>query len=304
VVDARHLDAFIESLAAERGASTNTLDAYRRDLADLSGFLTKRGAALAAADSAALRAWLQALAAQGMARTTQARRLSAARQFYRFLVSEGVRGDDPSAVLDAPRRERPLPKILSEAEVDLLLGAARAKDTPDAARLACLLELLYATGLRVSELVGLPWPLALEQKRFLIVRGKGNKERLVPLSPPALAALDRYVAARVHFTGEKKPSRWLFASRGESGHLTRQRFAQQLKALALEASIDPAKLSPHVLRHAFASHLLAHGADLRAVQKMLGHADIATTQIYTHVLDERLKTLVQTGHPLARKRGN
>jgi integrase/recombinase XerD len=292
----RDIDSFLEEVAAARGASPHTLDAYRRDLDDLTDFL-KRPPLNATSDE--LRAWLRHLADSGMARTTQARRLSAARQFFRFLVSDGRRSDDPTAVLEAPRKARPLPKIMAEDDVDRLLAAARARDDEDGVRLTCLLELLYATGLRVSELVGLPWPLPLEQGRFLVVRGKGRKERLVPLSPPALDALAAWGERR---RADDDGSRWLFPSRGESGHLTRQRFGQMLKQVAIDAGLDHARISPHVLRHAFASHLLAHGADLRAVQKMLGHADISTTQIYTHVLAERLKALVQSAHPLAKGR--
>jgi integrase/recombinase XerD len=294
----RHVESFLEEVAAARGASPHTLDAYRRDLESLHGFMAGSGSSLAAATSEHLRRWLRSMADAGLARSTQARRLSAARQFFKFMVADGRRADDPSAVLDAPRRGRALPRTLSESEVDRLIEAARARTDPDRLRLLCLLELLYATGLRVSELVGLPWPLPVEQKRFLIVRGKGRKERLVPLSDPALTALADYAEQR---RAEDGASRWLFPSHGEGGYLTRQRFGQMLKALAAQAGLDAHAVSPHVLRHAFASHLLAHGADLRAVQKMLGHADISTTQIYTHVLAERLKTLVETAHPLARK---
>lgn len=304
VSGSRHVETFLEMLAAERGASRNTIDAYRRDLADLAAFLANRDAGdPATADSAALRTYLARLSDAGMAASTQARRLSALRQFYRFLVGEGIRADDPSAVLDAPRRIRALPKVMAETEVGALLDRAHGDGTADGIRLTCLLELLYATGLRVSELVGLPWPLPREQGSFLRVRGKGNKERLVPIGDAARAALDAYLDVRIQFLAEGKASRWLFPSRGHSGHITRQAFALWLKEVALKAGLDPVKLSPHVLRHAFASHLLAHGADLRAVQQLLGHADISTTQIYTHVLAERLKALVQSKHPLARPDG-
>ena len=227
------------------------------------------------------------------------------RQFYRFLLSEGARADDPTAQLDAPRLGRPLPKILAEEEIDRLIAAAAAWPGEEGMRLRCLLEMLYATGLRVSELVGLPLAAAQRDPRFLLVRGKGGKERLVPLSPPARQALADYLTCRAAFVPQAsgtKTARWLFPSRGMTGHLTRQRCGQMLKELALAAGLDPARLSPHVLRHAFASHLLDHGADLRSVQQMLGHADIATTQIYTHVQGERLRRLVETAHPLAQRK--
>lgn len=305
------LEPFLEMLAAERGAAANTLEAYRRDLESFAGFLAQRKTVPERADEADIRAFLGRLAKAGMAPRTAARRLSALRQFYRFLLSEGRRADDPTAGIDSPRQGRPLPKILSEAEVGLLLDRAQvgveAGGGPEALRLAALVELLYATGLRISELVGLRLAAAQRDQRLLIVQGKGGKERMVPLSPAARQSLTAYLAVRDHFLetrgqgakAVKAPSPWLFPSRGEAGHITRQRVAQLLKDLARQAGIDAAKVSPHVLRHAFASHLLDHGADLRALQKMLGHADISTTQIYTHVLSERLKALVQERHPLA-----
>ena len=296
----RHLDPFLEMLAAERGAARLTIAAYRNDLMDVARFL-KRGT-LDAVGSDELRAYLAHLSRRGMAPRSAARKLSALRQFFRFLVLERVRPDDPTAQLDAPRLGRPLPKVLSQAEAAALLAAARAKPGADGARLVCLMELLYGSGLRVSELVGLPLAAVRGDKRFLVVRGKGDKERLVPLSPPARAALDAYLAARGAFLKPQAESRYLFPSRGGSGHVTRERCAQLLKGLALDAGIDPKRLSPHVLRHAFASHLLEQGADLRSVQEMLGHADIATTQIYTHVMGDRLQKLVATHHPLARKK--
>jgi integrase/recombinase XerD len=296
----RHLEPFLEMLAAERGAARLTVAAYRNDLIDAARTVKDR--ALAEASSDDLRAYLARLARQGMAPRSVARKLSALRQFFRFLVLERQRGDDPTAELDAPRLGRPLPKVLSQDEAGALLAAARGKTGADGARLVCLLELLYGSGLRVSELVGLPLAAARGNKRFLLVRGKGDKERLVPLSPPARAALDAYLAVRATFLKPKSESRYLFPSRSGTGHLTRERCAQLLKRLALEAGLDPARLSPHVLRHAFASHLLDHGADLRSVQEMLGHADIATTQIYTHVMGDRLQRLVATHHPLARKK--
>lgn len=287
-------------ISVERNAAANTHDAYKRDLDDLADALARKGQSVADADAEDLRTYMQRLSGAGFATTTVARRLSAIRQFYRFLCLEGVRSDDPSAALDAPRRGRPLPKILTEDEVDRLLVTVRERGDAEGLRLRVLLEILYASGLRVSELVGLPWPALETGQRFLVIRGKGDKERLVPLSEPALLALRAYMEVRDQFLQPKQASPWLFPSRGEQGHLTRQRFGQLLKELAILAGLAPSKVSPHVLRHAFASHLLAHGADLRAVQQMLGHADIATTQIYTHVLEERLKNLVQQHHPLAR----
>jgi len=297
--DERLVEAFLEMLAAERGAADNTLAAYRRDLEAFAGWLARRGAALLDADEAHIQGYLKSLHGAGMARTTVARRLSALRQMFRFLYSEGLRDDDPSGAIDGPGRGRTLPKVLSEDEVAGLLAAARGVAGPKGLRLVCLLELLYAAGLRVSELIGLPFPPRHGDRRLLLVRGKGAKERLVPLGPPALAALDDYLAIRDGFLPAARPSPWLFPSRGGSGHLTRHRFGQLLKDLAIAAGIPPGKVSPHVLRHAFASHLLAHGADLRSVQAMLGHSDITTTQIYTHVLDERLRQLLHTHHPLA-----
>jgi integrase/recombinase XerD len=231
-----------------------------------------------------------------------ARRLSVIRQFFRFLLAERLREDDPASTLDSPRLGRSLPKVLSREEVDRLIEATRDKDDSDGGRMATLLEILYATGLRVSELVTLPLAAVERDPTVLVVRGKGDKERLVPLSDPARVAIVSWLHVRAAILPEDEKSRFLFPSRGRTGHLTRQRFAQLLKEAALAADIDPARVSPHVLRHAFASHLLAGGADLRSVQLMLGHADIATTQIYTHVLDEKLRALVQDKHPLARRR--
>lgn len=287
-------------LAAERGASLNTQLAYGRDLAQLQDWLATIGAELTSADEKALRSYLAALSRAQVAPATAARRLSCLRQFYRFLFSEGLRTDDPTARLDSPRKARPLPKILSEEDVDKLLASAHTQTDVDGLRLIALIEMLYATGLRVSELVGLPLTAIRQGTEAILVRGKGGKERLVPLNDAARDALAAYLKVRPAFVGEGLESRWLFPSRGESGFLTRQRFAQMLKDVAAAAGIPRHKISPHVLRHAFASHLLAHGADLRSVQQMLGHADISTTQIYTHVLEERLKSLVATHHPLAR----
>jgi integrase/recombinase XerD len=297
----RHVEAFLEMLAAERGAARLTIEAYGNDLDDVAGFLAAAGTPVEAADAAALRRYLARLSGAGLSPRTTARRLSTLRQFHKFLFAEGVRGDDPTAQLDSPRLGRPLPKILGEAEIGALIAAARRRDGAEGRRLVCFVELLYATGLRVSELVALPLA-RLREERFLLIAGKGGKERLVPLSPPARAALADYVAVRGAFLREGAISRFLFPSRGSDGHLTRRRCGQLMKALAVEAGIDPARVSPHVLRHAFASHLLDHGADLRSVQQMLGHADIATTQIYTHVQGDRLRALVETHHPLARRK--
>jgi integrase/recombinase XerD len=296
----KHLEAFLEMLAAERGAARLTLAAYRNDLSDLARFLAARALPLEAADAAALHDYLAA--ATGVGARTLARRISAIRQFYKFLVIDGIRHDDPAGDLETPGLGRPLPKLLSEKEVAGLIAAARAETKGEGDRLVCLVELLYATGLRVSELVTLPFAAAQRDPRFLVVTGKGGRERVVPLSEPSRAALSAYLSCRDRFLTGSRPSRWLFPSRSRAGHLTRQRAGQLLKELAVKAGLDPDRLSPHVLRHAFASHLLDHGADLRSVQQMLGHADIATTQIYTHVLSDRLRKLVETAHPLARRK--
>jgi integrase/recombinase XerD len=303
----RRLEAFLEMLAAERGAARLTLAAYRNDLTELAAFLAVRGTPLENADAAGLHDYLAAMTTRRLAPRTLARRLSAMRQFFRFLVSDGARSDDPTSGLDTPRLGRLLPKILGEGEVERLIATAASWPGDEGVRLRCLLELLYATGLRVSELIGLPLAGARRDPRFLLIRGKGGRERVVPLSPPARQALALYLECRSRFLPNREPvdpkmARWLFPSRSQNGHLTRQRCGQLLKELALAAGLDPARLSPHVLRHAFASHLLDHGADLRSVQQMLGHADIATTQIYTHVQSERLRKLVESAHPLARRK--
>jgi integrase/recombinase XerD len=294
----RHLDTFLEMMAAERGASLHTLAAYRRDLDDLATFLAPRGVALHEGTVADLRAYLADLNRRGLVARSAARRLSALRQFHRFLVAEDLRADDPTQALDSPRLGKPLPKYLSEDDVTALLEAAKRREGVAGIRVVALLEVLYASGLRVSELVGLPLSAAGRDRATLIVRGKGSKERMVPLGEPARAAIAAWIAVR-----EPRSSKWLFPGSGKSGHLTRSAFARLLVDLAADAGISASKVSPHVLRHSFASHLLAHGADLRSVQQMLGHADIATTQIYTHVLDERLKSLVAKHHPLAKKTG-
>ncbi|MXW93750.1 MAG: site-specific tyrosine recombinase XerD [Rhodospirillaceae bacterium] len=289
---------FEEMLRAERGASDNTVDAYRRDLAHLAAFLGDNGAALDSAGPADLHAYLAALDRAGMAPRTAARRLSAMRQFYRFLFAEGRRGDDPTATLDAPKRGRALPKFLSEDEVDDLLRAAAGRGGPGGVRLDALVQLLYATGMRVSELVSLPLAALVRDPNLIQVRGKGGRERVVPLNDAAREAVQAWIEVRAQ-NPRLAAAPFLFPSRSGTGHLTRHRFGQMLKDLAAEAGIDRAKVSPHVLRHAFATHLLNRGADLRSVQQMLGHADISTTQIYTHVLDERLRRLVEDHHPLA-----
>ncbi|WP_333825085.1 site-specific tyrosine recombinase XerD [Pinisolibacter sp.] len=311
---AARVEAFLEMMAAERGASPATLDGYGRDLGDFAAFLKARGKAVEAADAADVADHMADLAARGMAASTQARHLSAIRQFHRFLYGEGFRSDDPTGTIDAPKKRRPLPKVLSERDVDLLIEMAKreAEASHDGQgrvlsaavrgrrlRLHALLETVYATGLRVSELVALPASAVRGEAPFLTVRGKGSKERLVPLSTKARAAMDAHVAHLKAHGRWTAGERWLFPSWSESGHTTRQAFARDLKALASRLGLPAAAVSPHVLRHAFASHILAHGADLRVVQQLLGHADISTTQIYTHVLDERLRELVETHHPLA-----
>lgn len=293
-------EAFLEMLAVERGASANTLDAYARDLADAAAFMARRGGTVETAGVDDLRAWLAGLDALGLKSSTIARKLSALRQYFRFLYLESARPDDPTLHLDRPRLSRPLPRYLSKAEVQALILAAESRPDSEGVRLMALLELLYATGLRISELVGLPLAALAADRASLRVLGKGDKERVLPIGRHARAALERWLDHRGGLDLPPAQRPWLFPSRGRQGHLTRQRVDQLLRALAIEAGIDPARLSPHVLRHAFASHLLAHGADLRAVQAMLGHADIATTQIYTHLQPERLAEVVRAYHPLAR----
>jgi len=301
------VELFLDMLAAERGAGENTLSAYRNDLEDLSAYLRVEKRTVANATTDDLRRFLASLSKRGLKESSLARRLSAVRQIYKFLYAEGKRTDDPAAVLEGPKRARTLPKVLSIAEVDALLKRAWTNsDNTElplnkrlrATRLLCLLEVVYATGLRVSELVALPSSAAQRDQRMLIVRGKGGKERLVPLNKQAKRAMSEYLELRAT-TERDANSKWLFPSFGEQGHLTRQHFARELKILGQTCGIGPERLSPHVLRHAFASHLLHNGADLRVVQTLLGHADISTTQIYTHVLEERLKTLVRDLHPLA-----
>ena len=312
--DAKLINLFLDMLAAEQGAGDNTLDAYRRDLTDFSGFLAGSGKGFADIETEALRDYLADLDSRGFKSSSVARRLSALRHLFRFLLNERIRSDDPAAILSGPKRGRGLPKVLSISDVDRLLVQAKAlTQAPEASapqrlramRLYCLLEVLYATGLRVSELVSLPRSAARRDARMIVVRGKGDKERLVPLNEASRHAMADYLAATDALKTEKKKnaanSKWLFPSFGESGHLTRQHFARDLKELAAAAGLAPRLVSPHVLRHAFASHLLHNGADLRIVQTLLGHTDISTTQIYTHVVEERLKSLVRDLHPLAEK---
>jgi len=307
--DQAEIELFLDMIAAERGGAKNSLAAYARDLADLSAYLVRTKRRLLEASNTELRSYLASLANRGLAPASVARRLSALRQFYRFLYAEGRRSDDPSATIEGPKRVRPLPKVLTIEQVDLLLAQAHAAANKPglsavaaarAARLACLLELLYATGLRVSELIALPRSAADRRTQMLTVRGKGKRERLVPLNEPAKRAMLDYLDRLVE-TGQDADSKWLFPSFGIDGHLTRQHFARELKTLAAAGGLAASDISPHVLRHAFASHLLHNGADLRVVQTLLGHADISTTQIYTHVLEDRLKSLVRDLHPLAEK---
>jgi integrase/recombinase XerD len=295
-------ETFLEMMAAERACARNTLTAYGRDLEDAGAFLAGRGSSLAEAAAEDVEAYFAALGARGLAPATAARRRSALRQFYRFVLEEGWRADDPSRRVEAPRKGRPLPKVLSRAEVEALIAAATARDGAKGLRLACLVEILYAAGLRVSELTSLTLSAVARDPAYLMVKGKGGKERLAPLNGSARAAIKAYLEVRPRFLPAKdKANPWLFPSRGAERRLTPRRFAQLLDEAAQGAGVDPARVSPHVLRHAFATHLLDGGADLRVVQTLLGHADIATTQIYTHVAGERLAEVVRTKHPLGRK---
>lgn len=306
------IENFLDMMSAERGASRNTLEAYRTDLLDFAGHAAAKKRDLKAAKREDVKSYLAANSAT-LAASTQARRLSSLRQFFAFLYSEQIRKDDPTNAIEAPKRQRPLPKVLTRADMEKLSDAAReaaealdddGNSDPAALRLHAIVELLYASGLRISELVTLPLSAAKTKSGFLYVKGKGGKERLAPLNGAAKTAIAVYLDAREAFVpdGARKQvaERYLFPSRGAEAHLTRRRCAQMLKELAVKAGIDPAKLSPHVLRHAFATHLVEGGADLRSVQTLLGHSDIATTQIYTHVAQNRLEKLVQSAHPLAR----
>ena len=296
------IEAFLEMMAGERASARNTLTAYGKDLADAQAFLKGRGADLSNARPEQIEAYFAALSDRGMSPATAARRRSAVRQFYRFVLGEGWRSDDPSRRVDAPKKGRPLPKVLSRAEVDAIIAAAGERDGAQGLRLACMVELAYASGLRISELTALPLSVLARDPAYLIVKGKGGKERLAPLNDAARAAVKAYLETRKVFLPKGDAANpWLFPSRSKAGRLTPRRFAQLLDEAAADAGIDPARVSPHVLRHAFATHLLEGGADLRVVQKLLGHADIATTQIYTHVAGERLREVVQSKHPLAKK---
>ncbi|MDS0927338.1 site-specific tyrosine recombinase XerD [Rhodobacter capsulatus] len=300
---------FLEAQAAEAGAARNTIAAYGRDLSDFLDFTTAKGLDLITLDRAAVEDWLVRLEAEGLAKATRARRLSAVKQFYRFAYDEGWRADNPTLQISGPGKAQRLPKTLSIEEVEALLEAGRdqGRSPAEQIRNRCLMELLYATGMRVSELVGLPVAAARGNPAMLMVRGKGDKERMVPLSAPAREALAAWLATRdaaeeaARIARRLPPSRFLFPSSGKEGHLTRQGFHALLKDIALAAGLDPARVTPHVLRHAFATHLLQGGADLRVIQTLLGHADLSTTEIYTHVLEERLKDLVLGHHPLARR---
>ena len=306
----QNLEDFLEMLAVERGAAANTIAAYRRDLEDFLTFVERTGSAGQEFSTRDIQDYLHGLAEAGLAPTSRARKLSAVRQLSKFLAAEGITDEDPSHGLTGPKAGRSLPRTLSVGEVDRLIEASRrriegtaGRERLRAFRMHCLMELIYATGMRVSELVGLPRSVLAGDRRMLVIRGKGGRERLVPLNAPARAALDQYIDL-LEKGGDglspALPTKWLFPSSGAEGHLTRQRFAQDLKDLAIETGLDPERVSPHVLRHAFASHLLDRGAGLRALQQLLGHADISTTEIYTHVLEDRLKRLVNEHHPLAR----
>jgi integrase/recombinase XerD len=297
------VEAFLEMMAVERAAARNTLTAYQKDLSDAGAFLLARGRDLTDAAVEDIEAYFLALGARGLSPATAARRRAAVRGLYRFALGEGWRADDPSRRIDAPKLGRALPHVLTRAEVDRLIAAAGEKDGAAGLRLACMVELLYASGLRISELLALPVSAVARDPTYLIVRGKGGKERLAPLNGPARAAIKAYLPARASFFASgATDSPWLFPSRGASGRLTARRFAQLLDEAAIVAGVDPAKISPHGLRHAFATHLLEGGADLRTVQKLLGHADIATTQIYTHVAQDRLRAVMESSHPLAKAR--
>tara|TARA_B100000686_G_scaffold352968_1_gene456735 strand:+ start:695 stop:1621 length:927 start_codon:yes stop_codon:yes gene_type:complete len=292
------IDSYIEMIIAERGATGNTIDAYSRDLHTFVQYLKSKNQTLLNANPNTIKNYLQKLADAGRSSSTQARNLSTLRQFFRFLQSDEQRLDNPCQNVDSPKTMRSLPRVLSEAEVTQLITTSQSNNTPEGLRIACIVELLYSTGLRISELAGLKLRNLVNGQQLLRVLGKGGKERMVPVGEPATIALDNYLKVREHFIPNKEKTDFLFPSRGASGHLTRRRISQILKSLALSSNIEPNKVSPHVLRHAFASHLLEHGADLRSVQLLLGHTDISTTEIYTHVLQSRLNSFVAKHHPL------
>ena len=293
------IDLFIEMMAAERGASKNTIEAYLQDLRDFEGFMSRRNRNIESANSQNIQDYLGQLKTKGRTPTTNARKLSVLKGFFQFLFAERQRDDDPSARIGGPKTGRSLPKYLSESEVELLLDSARGQSGRFGVRMVALLEIIYATGLRVSELVGLPLTAISSDQKMLLVRGKGNKERMVPLTTPAIHAAADYLKSRQFFLTKRAPSLYFFPSRAKGGHLTRVGFGLLLKNLAILAGIDPKRVSPHVLRHSFASHMLANGADLRTLQQLLGHSDISTTQIYTHILEDRLRDLVLKSHPLS-----
>ncbi len=302
--DSALIENFLEMMSAERGAALNTIEAYQRDLDDTAEFLASRGVKLLDAGVEDIRAAMADLSKRDFAVTSQARHLSSLRQFYRFLYGEGLRGDDPTAIIDGPKRQRPLPKTLDVDAVSKMLdlaeddARAEAQTASAAKRLHAMVETLYATGLRVSELVALPVTAARPDREYVLLKGKGGKERIVPLSGKSKTALAKWIASR-NLDAAQGASPWLFPAKSETGYVARQVFARELKLLGARAGISAALLSPHVMRHAFASHLLQNGADLRVVQELLGHADISTTQIYTHVLSEKLQRLVEDHHPLA-----
>jgi integrase/recombinase XerD len=294
------IDIFLEMMAAERGASNNTIMAYLRDLREFEVFMLQINRNVEAADAKNIQDYLEYLKLKSRTPSTHARKLSVLKQFYQFLYAEGRREDDPSARISGPKTDRLLPKYLSENEVELLLNTVKQQSGITSIRMLALLEIIYATGLRVSELVSLPLSAISSDHKILLIKGKGNKERMVPLTTPAIFAMEAYLKLRQNFTGQGSSSIYLFPSRSKGGHLTRAGFGLLLKDLAIKVGIAPERISPHVLRHSFASHMLAHGADLRTLQKLLGHADISTTQIYTHIMGDRLKELVFDSHPLSK----
>ncbi len=303
--DDRLINLFLDMMTVERGAAVNTISAYRRDLADLSSYLKPQSTSLAKCSSHHISGYIASLSKRGLAPASLNRKMSSLRRFFRFVYVEGVRADNPCSLLQSPRTEQKLPNSLTQSDVDKLLAYAANDESPAGVRLSCLLEVLYATGLRVSELVSLPLSAVIQDPQFLVIKGKGEKERLVPLTSAARLGIRGFLPIRaqeIENYSEAQVARagnFLFCSRAKSGHLTRQRFGQTLKACAFAAGLDGAKISPHTLRHAFATHLLENGADLRSVQQLLGHADISTTQVYTHILDARLRQLVFERHPLA-----